>query len=126
MIFRFKGGKEAMRFRLWIAVTAIGLFLGAAQKAAAADLSAVYEFPNPVRVYSGNTQASFANLPAGATLRIYDVQGRLVREFTNLSGPTFVWNLTNADGQPLASGVYVYLVTDDDGHQKIGKVALLR
>ncbi len=115
-----------MMSRLWITVLAMAMFLGAAGPAAAADLSAVYEYPNPVRVYSGNTQATFANLPAGATLRIYDVQGRLVRELTNLPGPNFVWNLTNADGRPLASGVYVYLVTDDDGHQKIGKVALLR
>lgn len=115
-----------MMVRLWITVTAIVMFLGAVGPSAAADLSAVYEYPNPVRVYSGNTQATFTNLPSGATLRIYDVQGRLVRELTDLPGPQYVWSLTNADGQPLASGVYVYLVTDDDGHQKIGKVALLR
>ncbi len=64
--------------------------------------------PNPVR---GDTRIEYA-LPGAAngTLRIHDVQGRVVRELA--SGPmtasrgTVAWDGRDASSQPVAAGVY--------------------
>jgi hypothetical protein len=89
------------------------------------DLSAVNVFPNPARVYQGNSRITFANVPAGARIRIFNLQGGQVREL-QATGASLPWTLSNEDGQPVASGVYFYLITDDAGNKKSGKIAVLR
>jgi hypothetical protein len=84
--------------------------------------------PNPV---GGTvTRISFAVPRASAaTLRVYDVTGRLVR--TLLDGPveagahTLDWNGRNADGRDVASGVYFYRL-QADGREATRKMVMLR
>ncbi|HQL23465.1 MAG TPA: FlgD immunoglobulin-like domain containing protein, partial [candidate division Zixibacteria bacterium] len=66
--------------------------------------------PNP---FNPSTQITFALPQAGpVTLRVYDVQGRLVRTLAN--GPfdagvhSVEWNGTDGTGSAVASGVYLY------------------
>jgi len=60
---------------------------------------------------------------AEVKLRIYTVSGRLVRILGNLPGrPGFNqvrWNGQDADGHPLANGVYLYTLTADDGTDRV-------
>ena len=81
----------------------------------------VYPYPNPM-----STQTTFAFRIEGGrdellrdfALRIYTLSGRLIREFnrTDLDNPlgvgwnTVTWNGRDADGDRVATGVYLYRV----------------
>jgi len=41
-------------------------------------------------------------------------------------GPKIVWDLTNNSGDKVASGVYLYLITDSQGDKVQGKVAVIK
>jgi hypothetical protein len=46
-------------------------------------------------------------------------------EETNEDG-MISWDVTNSEGRKLASGVYIFRVTDNQGHEKISKLAVIR
>ena len=84
-------------------------------------------FPNP---FNPTTTILFVAPERGrAMLRIYDVNGRLVR--TLLDGTVeegevrVAWDGTGADGSPLASGVYFYKLLVG-GREASRKMILLR
>ncbi len=75
-----------------------------------------YAFPNPAR---GPVTLRFESrvLPIEAVISIFDIAGQAVREFAGaeLTSPTpgvyhADWDLTNSRGEPVASGVYLFLV----------------
>jgi len=82
-------------------------------------------YPNPWRSdrHSGK-QVIFDNLPSQTTVKIFTASGHLVKELNGTG--TIPWNLTNEKGDKVASGVYIYLVTDGQGNKAKGKVALVR
>ena len=57
-------------------------------------------------------------MDGSVSLSIYSVSGRLVRTFGNLQGETgynqYHWNLTDGDGDTVASGNYIYVVSSGD------------
>jgi len=72
-------------------------------------VSSVY--PNPVR-----TSANFdINVKEGetATLRVFNVRGQVVREFTDIRTGThsIVWDKRDNSGREVGSGVYFYRLT---------------
>ena len=82
-----------------------------------ADLEQILVVPNPYRgseVWDqpGQSELHFINLPAVATIKIYTAAGDLVRQLEhNDSVHDFArWDLKNAAGQAVASGIYVYRV----------------
>jgi hypothetical protein len=88
---------------------------------APADLENLRVFPNPFKPYIGHTVVNFEGLTSSATIRIYDIKGRLVEEIAE----------TNGDGlatwkPEAASGVYIYSVTNPQGAKKTGKIAIIR
>ncbi|NBC17377.1 MAG: T9SS type A sorting domain-containing protein, partial [Bacteroidetes bacterium] len=67
-------------------------------------------YPNP---FNPQTTIRYTLAQPGAvTLRIYDVRGRLVRTLADARRPagTYAvrWDGRDAQGQPVASGAYVY------------------
>ncbi|MCK5786867.1 MAG: T9SS type A sorting domain-containing protein, partial [Candidatus Sabulitectum sp.] len=58
------------------------------------------------------------SMDGSVSLSIYSVSGRLVRTFGNLQGETgynqYHWNLTDGDGDTVASGNYIYVVSSGD------------
>jgi len=63
----------------------------------------------------------------GAKLSIYNVSGRLV--FSTPLSPgegSYDWDLRNADGLPLASGLYLFVLSDGTGRTSIGKLVIER
>ena len=82
-----------------------------------ANLEKVLAVPNPYRgseVWDqpGQSEVHFINLPTTAKIRIYTAAGDLVRElFHNDKVRDFErWDLKNASGQAVASGIYMYRV----------------
>jgi len=94
----------------------------------AASISDAYVFPNPYTGIGagGDMGVMFAALPEKATIRIFTIQGVLIRkiEHNNLSGGAR-WDLTNENGDPVAGGVYLYTIEARDKTVR-GKLAVLR
>ncbi|MDO9390465.1 MAG: T9SS type A sorting domain-containing protein [bacterium] len=88
---------------------------------AAADLENLRVFPNPFKPYIGHTVVNFEGLTSLATIRIYDIKGRLVEEIAETNGDGLATWAAKA-----ASGVYIYSVTNPQGAKKTGKIAIIR
>ncbi len=90
-------------------------------------------FPNPFRLVSGLPTAGeessivFTNLPAVCTIRIYTMNGELVRtlEHDNPNSGEEVWNQLSDSRQKTAAGVYLYTVESDVGSAK-GTLMLIK
>ena len=95
---------------------------------AANSIDDAFVFPNPFKGIgpNGETGVHFAGLPERATIRIFTLQGTLVRkiEHNNFSGAE-QWNLKNENDESIASGIYLYTI-ESDGSTKRGKLAILR
>jgi hypothetical protein len=82
--------------------------------------------PNPVRPGRGTVVR--ADGSGAATLRIFDLSGRLVRELTGSSsadGPvTIRWDGSRGDGRPAAAGVY-FLRLDRGSGRRTGRVVVV-
>lgn len=89
------------------------------------NLENVVVFPNPVRPeYSGNV--SIAGLIDKSNVKITDIEGNLVFEAISQGG-TVIWNTKNFNGKKVASGVYMVMVSAEDGAQtKVKKVMIVR
>ncbi len=93
----------------------------------AASLSAVSGYPNPFVLDSGPRFFYIDNLTSQVNVRIYTESGHLVRHIpeSEILGSRAIWDGTNDRGKTVASGIYLYLVTDEKG-SKAGKVAVIR
>jgi len=84
-------------------------------------------WPNPFR--DATTVVFMAPAAGTATVSIYDVSGRLVRELPGRecsAGPNLrSWDGTNRNGEPMPSGVY-FVRVEAGGEASHGKVVLLR
>ncbi|WP_073308386.1 type IX secretion system anionic LPS delivery protein PorZ [Flavobacterium terrae] len=89
------------------------------------NLENVVVFPNPVRPeYSGNV--SIAGLIDKSNVKITDIEGNLVFEAVSQGG-TVIWDTKNFGGKKVASGVYMVMVSAEDGAQtKVKKVMIVR
>jgi hypothetical protein len=110
----------------------------------------VFVYPNPYRLDSdyrgagyearGNldrpedrTRAiHFANLPPKCTIRIYSLDGDLVREIDHDVSPSDplanheTWDLITRNTQLVVSGLYYWTVEPDDGGEvQIGKLVVI-
>jgi len=100
----------------------------------ARDLSRIRVVPNPYIVSSSldlsttDKQIIFNHLPPAATIRIYTVAGHLVDvvDHDNGSGTAY-WDIRSRFNQKIASGYYIYHVTDiETGQTHMGKFAVIQ
>ncbi len=78
-------------------------------------LDRIKPVPNPYYGYSGyeasryDTKVKIINLPANATVTIYAIDGTLVRQLSKSDPNTSYidWDIRNAAGLPIASGMYL-------------------
>ena len=83
-------------------------------------------YPNPWRSDRGYpAQITFDQLTGNTTLKIFTVSGHLVKTLTT-SASSIPWDLTNDSGSTVASGIYIYLITDSQGDKVRGKVAVIK
>ena len=93
-------------------------------RVAAEELSAVSVFPHPAR--PDREGVRFGGLTARATIRIYTIEGVLVRTLTETGGDGgLVWDGRNERGEMVGSGIYLYRVEDEDAHRE-GKFAVIQ
>ncbi|MFV0143225.1 two-component regulator propeller domain-containing protein [Empedobacter falsenii] len=82
-------------------------------------------YPNPYRPeYKGNV--TIKNIPNRALVKITDIVGNLLFE-KKAEGGIVEWNTNNVKGKPVASGIYLVLMTNADGTEtKTLKIAVVR
>ena len=99
------------------------------------DLEKIRIVPNPYYAYSQyeNSQVDkrvkITNLPSKCTISIFSVSGSLVRQFKrdvaeDIPGQglgSIDWELTNGDGLPVSSGIYIVHVDGGDLGEKVIK-----
>jgi hypothetical protein len=94
---------------------------------AALDLANASVFPNPFKPYQGHTSMTFDNLTAQAKIEVFTIIGERVCTLEETDGNgRLSWNVTNSQSKKLASGVYIYRVTNKQGQEKISKFAVIR
>lgn len=96
---------------------------------AAAPVSSFGEltvYPNPFVVPAARP-VTVDGLVEGSRLRILSVDGRVVADLPTPGGRIGFWDGKNADGEDVASGVYLVIGYSEDGQQVgTGKVAVVR
>ena len=109
----------------------------------------VYVYPNPYRLdddyrsqgYEARAELNrsvdrtrrlnFANLPPKCTIRIFSLDGDMLREILHDSDPNDplanhdTWDLITRNSQQAVSGLYYWTVEDDSGHTQIGKLVII-
>lgn len=116
-------GRPVYRFRTE------GVAVSKQEKQVLADaLKEINVVPNPYRGISEYEQTQldntvkFTNLPEQATIKIYNMNGTLIRSFNKSSPVQFLdWDLKNQVGIPIASGVYIIHVNVPGVGEKILK-----
>jgi len=87
------------------------------------NLKAVYCYPNP----STDGQINFENLTRQVRVQIYNIAGELVYDRTHTTDGKWVFRCENNDGDKVASGVYIYILTNPEtGEIRKGKVGVIR
>jgi hypothetical protein len=101
-------------------------------------LANVYPVPNPyVRdpdsrhwprwELPGELKLQFVNLPRGAVVKLYTMAGDHVRTLRHTSDHgSLDWDLRNEAGEIVVTGIYIWLVTADNGETKDGQLVVVR
>jgi hypothetical protein len=104
------------------------------------NLANVRVYPNPFvpgtnsssgrqwRLGDYETGIIFDFLTAGSKVFIYSVTGQLVASSQSLGAAEsrFHWDARNDDDMDVASGIYIYVVKDNVGNVKTGKLGIVR
>ena len=100
------------------------------QDAAAAkeNLDLINIVPNPYYAFSGyetsqiDNRVKFTNLPDQCTISIYNFNGSLIEKINKESSDAFIdWDLKNAAGVPVSSGIYIIHINVPDVGDKLLK-----
>lgn len=82
----------------------------------------VYAYPNPFRIGTAFTDQLQFQIDQRGDVRIFTVAADLVRETTVSVG----WDGRNQAGEFVASGVYIWELTAEDGTHHTGKILVIR
>ncbi len=91
-----------------------------------ANFDTLVVYPNPFKPIRGDTEITFDGLPPNTTIRIYDISASLIKEIENISTGEFKWDVQDNYGRDIPSGIYIYIVSSDEGMKKVGKIAIIR
>ena len=98
----------------------------------ATNMDAVRVVPNPLFVgtrwdkYADVSEVKFNHIPGECTIRIYNINGDLLREIKHDNGLSWeAWDLLTKHNQEVAPGMYIYVVESALGKAK-GTFAVVR
>jgi hypothetical protein len=87
------------------------------------DLSLCRNYPNPFDMTKYD-RITIGPVPAGASLKIYTLDGMLVK-ILNESNGNVIWDGKNSKGSKVASGIYIW-VAENGPEKKIEKMTVIR
>ncbi|MCX5788245.1 MAG: NHL repeat-containing protein, partial [Elusimicrobia bacterium] len=82
-------------------------------------------YPNPVHPSKGETSVTVTCVPAGASVRLYTVAGEEIKVVTADANGHATWNISNAMGTNVVTGVYYALILHE-GHKHTVTLAVER
>lgn len=85
------------------------------------DIAEVYAYPNPF-IMSTAEDKVFFNFIAEVEVQIYSLDGVKIKTIASNDG----WDGTNANGEKVASGMYIFYMRDSEGTNHTGKIAVVR
>ncbi|MBU0701363.1 T9SS type A sorting domain-containing protein, partial [bacterium] len=80
-------------------------------------------YPNPY--YANGDGIYFDKLTENSTIQIFTIAGELVWE-TRVNSSRMSWDVCNSAGEKVASGIYIYLIKNPAGKNKVGKLGVIR
>jgi hypothetical protein len=87
----------------------------------------LFVYPNPFQIKDNSKLLTIDGLIRDTDIKILNLNGRLVSEFSSPGGRTAYWDGTDLEGNLVGSGIYLIVAYDRDGNNVItGKVAVLR
>lgn len=81
-------------------------------------------YPNPFKPTLGHSEVKFVNLPSGASVRIFCIDGEIVRILREKDGKAN-WDVKDDEGEKVSSGFYLYHIETDRERQS-GKIVIIR
>ncbi|NUO79496.1 hypothetical protein HUU05_05420 [candidate division KSB1 bacterium] len=93
------------------------------------DLSALDGYPNPFVIGAEGARFVINNLAANSAVKIYSIDGRLMRSFAReeVPGAQVVWDGKDDNREYVPSGVYLFVAfIEETGTSAVGKVAVVR
>ncbi|MBU1487885.1 hypothetical protein KKH56_07560, partial [bacterium] len=119
------GSKKVVR----VEVDHLSLFSLGIARQANPDLTGAKAYPNPFIPGNATTYGAsgitFDKLTEDAEIKIFTIAGELVKTLRAKYGEA-VWETVNENGREVASGIYIYLITDSQDGKKTGKIAIIR
>ena len=92
------------------------------------DLNAISAGPSPF-ILDGQTRFTIKNLVFGANVKILNINGRLVKLLSesngSIEGGRATWDGRDENDRNVPSGVYLYLIYNDEGVTGNGKIAVI-
>jgi len=85
---------------------------------------AIKVYPNPFKPSEGHTEITFTNLPSGASVKIFHIEGRIIATLKEEAGEA-KWKVKDSEGNNISSGFYLYRIESNKRHQT-GKVVIIR
>jgi len=93
-------------------------------------VTAQWELPNPYSNGRGERKIEFINLPPKCTIRIFTVDGDLVKALYHESNPLSIgsesWNLQSKDNMDVSYGIYIYHVEAPNVGEYVGRFLLMK
>ena len=85
-----------------------------------------YYADNPEESGNGDTQINFTDLAEDTEIAIYNLNGLLVDKLNGVSNQMLTWDAQNHSGLPVASGMYIAIITsEENGCKEIRKIAVV-
>ena len=86
--------------------------------------------PNPFILEGSNDLFTINKLKDNSVVKIFGLNGTLVQKLTaknkQVDGSRATWNGKDFNGNPVASGIYLFLAFTEDGKSVAGKIAVVR
>ena len=93
------------------------------------DMEMVTGGPNPFIIENGN-EFVIKNLAINSQVKIFNISGILVRRLSSdrgtVQGSRAIWDGKDETGTSVPSGIYIFLVYNEQGQTGTGKIAVLR
>jgi hypothetical protein len=80
--------------------------------------------PNPFKPAAGHTEVRFINLPSGALVKIFHIEGRIIRTLQEKDGEAR-WDVRDSEGNKVSSGFYLYRI-ESEKERQTGKLVIIR
>ena len=90
------------------------------------NLKDLIVYPNPFSLLEGHNQINFSGLTSDAKIRVFTLTGRLLKEEEVNWQHSWTWDVRNMEGEEVARGIYLWVVTNSTGKRKIGKISIIR